>query len=115
MKEYLVHIEIEDKDQSHTLIFHSSTLTVLFLAIDDFRKAISNVHVSDPSMINDTNQALGSISTKFEIEFTTVDEEDRLEEEEKNNDDEDEQQEENSVASRIREPPAIKTAIPGAE
>jgi hypothetical protein len=115
MKEYLVHIEIEDKDQSHTLIFHSSTLTVLFLAIDDFRKAISNVHVSDTSMINNTKGVLENLSKKFESQMTIVNEKDQLDEQEKDNEDDDEQQDKDSFVSRIREPPPIKIDIPNAK
>jgi hypothetical protein len=105
MKEYLVHIETKDKDNSHEIIFRSSTLTVLFLAIDDFRKAISNAHVSDTSIITDAQSILESLSTNFESQLTTVDEQDQY----------DEQQEENSSTSRARQEPRLKIAFPGAE
>lgn len=133
MKEYLVHIEIKDNAESHVLTFHSSTLTVLFLAIDDFRKAISNVLMSDKSIIKDTQLALTSISDNFQRQLTTVDEQDRLNEQgeqlpvmkgsnikkEINNnnedDDDDELQEENFLSSPIKQEPQLKIAYPGAE
>lgn len=126
MKEYLVHIEIEDKDKSHELIFRSSTLTVLFLAIDDFRKAISNIHVSDTSIIKDAQSILESLSTNFERQLTTVNAQDQYDEEEKasptmktkqikKDNEDDEQQEENFFASHARQGPQLKIAFPGAE
>jgi len=126
MKEYLVHIEIEDKDNSHKLIFRSSTLTVLFLAIDDFRKAITNVRVSDTSTIIDAQSVLESLSVNFESQLTTVDEQDQFDEQEKasptmknrqmqNDDNDDEQQEEQFFASRGRQEPQLKISYPGAE
>ncbi len=125
MKEYLVHIEIEDKDKSHELIFRSSTLTVLFLAIDDFRKAISNIHVSDTSIITDAQSILESLSTNFERQLTTVNAQDQYDEEEKasptmkknqitKDNDDDEEREENFFASRGRQDPQLKITFPGA-
>jgi len=125
MKEYLVHIEIEDKDKSHELIFRSSTLTVLFLAIDDFRKAISNIHVSDTSIITDAQSILESLSTNFERQLTTVNAQDQYDEEEKasptmkknqitKDNDDDEEREQNFFASRGRQDPQLKITFPGA-
>jgi hypothetical protein len=125
MKEYLVHIEIEDKDNSHKLIFRSSTLTVLFLAIDDFRKAISNVLASDTSIMIDAQTVLETMSNNFERQLTTVDEQDQFDEQQKaspimqnfkaqKDNVNDEQQEENSFARGIQEP-QLKIAFPGAE
>jgi DNA-binding transcriptional regulator GbsR (MarR family) len=123
MKEYLVDIEIEDKDNSHEFIFRSSTLTVLFLAMDDFRKAITNVYGSDTSLITDTKSMLKSISNNFERQLTTVDEQDQVNEEEKalpttnkdNEDDDDEQQDDNPSTLRGRNEPALKISFPGAQ
>lgn len=124
MKEYLVHIEIEDKPNSHELIFHSSTLTVLFLAIDDFRKAISNVQVYNTKIITDAQSILESLSNNFESQLTTVDEQDQHDEEIKNkqtkkdnnnDDDEEEQQEKQAFVSHRRQEPQLKIAFPGAE
>jgi hypothetical protein len=125
MKEYLVHIEIEDKDQLHTLKFHSSTLTVLFLAIDDFRKAISNVHVADTSMMHDTQGILESLSENFQRQKTVVEEQDQSDEDDKDlstmenikikDNEDDELQEENSLAYRPTQEPSYKTTIPGAK
>lgn len=100
MKEYLVHIEIEDKNNSHTLVFRSTTLTNLFLAIDDFRNTLSNG--LDPSILNDTESALQSLTTNFESQFSLVDEDD----------DEDEDGASATVPKRT-EPP-LKIAYPGA-
>ena len=126
MKEYLVHIEIEDKDQSHSLIFRSSTLTVLYLAIDDFRKAISNVHVPDRSTMNNVQWALTNLTENFERQLTTVEEKDQFDEEEKasqsvknrkmKKDNEDDEEDEEPVFQPAGRPePALKISYPGAE
>jgi hypothetical protein len=126
MKEYLVHIEIEDKDDPPKLIFRSSTLTVLFLAIDDFRKVISNFPASDRSIIIDAQSVLESLSNNFESLLTTVDEQDQFDEQQKaspfmknvkvkKDNDNDEQQEEGFAALRGRQDPQLKIAFPGAE
>jgi len=117
MKEYLVHIEIEDKDKSHELIFRSSTLTVLFLAIDDFRKATS--------IVTDAESILESLSKNFESEFTTVDDKDQFDEEDKsspttnnkqttNDNDDNEHEEDQFFPSRVRQDPQLKISFPGA-
>ncbi|CAF3627836.1 unnamed protein product [Rotaria socialis] len=115
MKEYLVHIEIEDKAQSHMLVFHSTTLTVLFLAIDDFRKAISNVLVSDESIITETETALESLTNNFEQHFTTVDEQDRRNEEIRQDNNDNQQQKQSGFPSYSRQEPQLKIPFPGAE
>ena len=102
MKEYLVHIEIEDKDHSHNLIFRSSALAVLFLAIDDERNAISNVDVSDSSTTTDAQWTLQSMTNDFDRQLTTVDEQDQLNEPEE-------------ASSIIRQEPLLKISYPGAE
>lgn len=113
MKEYLVHIEIEDKSNSHELKFYSTTLTVLFLAIDDFRKAISNVHAYNTSMVTDAQSILESLSNNFESQLSTVDELDQYNEQIKKDDnDEDEEQISNSG---IRQEPPLKIDFPGAK
>lgn len=124
MKEYLVHIEIEDKDNSHTLIFRSSALAVLFLAIDDFRNTISNIQVSDKSMVTDAQSILQSLSTNFERQLTTVEEQDQLNEGEassimknrvKKEIDDEQKEEDEYFAARGRQGPQLKIAFPGAE
>jgi len=108
MKEYLVHIEMNDNDKSHKLIFHSSTLTVLFLALDDFRKAISSYQGSDTSLLQDTQSLLRSLSVNFESQVTTVDEKDQF-------------NDEASASPTMKNPeddneePKLKIAFPGAE
>ena len=101
MKEYLVHIEIEDKNSSHTLVFRSTTLTNLFLAIDDFRNTLSNV--SDRSILNDTESALQSLTTNFESQFSLVDEDDQMDEDGA------------SATVPKRTEPLLKISYPGAE
>lgn len=112
MKEYLVHIEIKDEDNSHQVIFHSSSLTVLFLAIDDFRKVISNVVVLNKPSVEDTKSlmddaasALASLSTNFERQLTTVDEQDQF----------DESEDSGLSSFTALEEPRLKIAFPGAE
>ena len=75
IKRYLVHIEIEDKDQSHMLVFRSTDLVILFLPMNDFRNTLSTVHGSDLWTLTDTEAALQSLSTSFARQVTTVDEE----------------------------------------
>lgn len=126
MKEYLVHIEIEDTNDLHKLIFHSSLLTVLFLAIDDFRKVICNVHESDDFIIAKTRTALQDLSENFEHQLSIVDEQDQLDEQEKTlpivqnkksakDNSDDEQQDESNLYSRRRAEPNLKIPFPGAE
>ena len=128
MKEYLVHIEIEDKETSHKLIFRSSTLTVLFLAIDDFRKTISNIPASDTSMITDTQDVLRTLSNNFESQWKTVDEQDRMDEQQqtasptmkerktkKDEEDDEQQRDESGYANRVGKEPRLKISYPGAE
>ena len=83
MKEYLVHIEVEDKDNVHRLTFRSSSLTVLFLAIDDFRKIMSNTLASDKSADIDAQSVLQSLTTNLESQLMVVDQQDQLDEQEK--------------------------------
>ena len=126
MKEYLVHIEIEDKDQSHMLVFRSTALAILFLAIDDFRNTLSSVHGSDPSILNDTESALQSLSTNFARQVTTVDEGDQSDEEKetttkakykgpKQELDHNEVEDEPAATTPKRSEPALKISFPGAE
>ncbi|UJR24912.1 hypothetical protein I4U23_006276 [Adineta vaga] len=104
MKEYLVHIEVENKDNSHKLTFRSSLLTVLFLAIDDFRKTMSNMFVSDKSAEIDAQSVLNSLTTNFESQLMVVDQQDQLDE-----------QEEALATLPTRQVPKLTTSYPGAE
>ncbi|CAF1034196.1 unnamed protein product [Adineta ricciae] len=127
MKEYLVHIEIEDKDNAHRLTFRSSSLTVLFLAIDDFRKTMSNTLASDKSADIDAESVLQSLTTNLESQLMVVDQQDQLDEQEKASstrkthqgknstpgDDDDE--EASAAALRARQEPQLKILYPGAE
>ncbi|CAF1457543.1 unnamed protein product [Adineta steineri] len=124
MKEYLVHIEIEDKDYSHKLIFRSSKLTVLYLAIDDFQKTISNEYESDTSTIIAAQSLLKSMSTNFESQLQTVDEQDQFDEQEKasptiksqiNKNDNSNNDDENLLPYRERQEPPLTIPFPGAE
>lgn len=121
MKEYLVHIEVEDKDNSQKLTFRSSSLTVLFLAMDDFRKTMWGDRVSDDSTLEDVQSALNSLTTKFERELTTVEERDQLDEEadkakngaaDEVHDDGDD--DDAYSAQRARREPPLRIAHPGA-
>lgn len=127
MNEYLVHIENEVKDDSHNLIFRSSRLVNLYLAIDSFCQAISANPVSDPSMIADARSVLRSLSNIFEREVSVVDEQDQFDEQERDasfsasggktrsgNDDR-EQADRDSFFARGRQEPQLKIAYPGAE
>ena len=123
MNEYLVHIENEDKDDSQNLVFRSSRLVNLYLAIDSFCQAISANPVSDPSMIADARSVLRSLSNIFEREVSVVDEQDQFDEQEKDasggktrsvNDDR-EQADRDSFSARGRQEPQLKIAYPGAE
>ena len=122
MKEYLVHIEIDDKDQTHKLIFRSSTLAVAFMAIDDFLKAVSTVVGSDRSIIMNTQSVLDSLSSNFERQLITVDEQDQFDEQEEvsskiksqtmeNNNNE---QQSELLSSLARQEPQLKVTYPGA-
>lgn len=117
MKEYLVHIEIEEKDHSHTLVFRSTTLTNLFLAIDDFRNSLLNV--SDQSFLNDTASALQSLTTNFEIQLSLEDdnEEKTVPRRTQQHADDDEEEEDDGTTATVpkRSEPPLKIAYPGAK
>lgn len=127
MKEYLVHIEVEDRDNVHRLTFRSSSLTVLFLAIDDFRKTISNTLVSDTSAEIDAQSVLQSLTTNMESQLMVVDQQDQLDEQEKatstrkirqgtsSTPGDDDDEETAAAAARARQEPQLKILYPGAE
>lgn len=122
MREYVVHIDVQEKDQSHEIIFHSLSLTVLYLAIDDFVKSSSELDQSQSPMVTDAKSVLQSLSKKFESELSIVNEQDQIDEEEKvssstrkSSQKTDEDEMESAAVHRTRKEPSLKIAYPGAE
>ena len=76
MREYVVHIDVECSDQLDKIIFHSLTLTVLYLAIDDFVKSTSSVGQPNSVMFEDAQSVLRSLSLTFEQEWVDFDQDD---------------------------------------
>jgi Asp-tRNA(Asn)/Glu-tRNA(Gln) amidotransferase C subunit len=130
MKEYVVHIDVKQDERSCQIVFHSLSLTVLFLAIDDFVKSTTHQNKIDMSVLTNAYTVLESLSNTFESELTIVDEQNQIDQQQRdptnnNNNSRSSKLHDDRMAEhredsdhrcfRARQEPALRIAYPGAE
>lgn len=116
MKEYLVHIDLETDDHSYQINFHSLTLTVLYLAIDNFDKYISTHEYNDPTILDGTRRELANLSDLYERELSIINEQDPITKEESAQDNTDVVQDDSDEEVFTgRQDPPLTIDFPGAK